>query len=460
MIYYAPMKQLLERLHAKLGDFWWYSLTLFVASRAADVLNVFVGLYLVPKYVGTKELGAVLPLMSFAGCLAFPMTAFATVFAKEINRLATENDFGKLKTLLRGVFWAAAAFLALAVLVSHFALPHFLERIRVVKGSLGLLIIATSFVGCTAPIYANALQSLKRFGALSVINLLGAPIRACTMLVTMPFRALAGYFTGQAAPSVFTIAAAIVSLRRELAVKAEEYWTSETIRRFTMLFIGVLAYQGSTALASVIEPTVIRQRLPEVESAAYYMVTRFTDITTFLSGTLLITLFPHTAELAQRGLSTRNYVIKSSCAVAVFNAALAVFFAVFGAKIMGLLPDGGQYAGYSMAIPAIICVNTLTSVTGFHTATEVSAARFGFLKWWIPLALLYPAFMLFVTGYGYFEPYLPETVSKAVKAVNITSIYGMIVWGAVIAVIRMGFTLLDLARQDRAAAAQPNPATV
>ena len=30
------MTALLNRLHAKLGDFWWYSLMLFCAARAAD----------------------------------------------------------------------------------------------------------------------------------------------------------------------------------------------------------------------------------------------------------------------------------------------------------------------------------------------------------------------------------------------------------------------------------------
>ena len=33
------MTALLQRLHARLGDFWWYSLMLFVACRAADVWN-------------------------------------------------------------------------------------------------------------------------------------------------------------------------------------------------------------------------------------------------------------------------------------------------------------------------------------------------------------------------------------------------------------------------------------
>ena len=40
---------MLNRLHARLGDFWWYSLMLFCACRAADLLNAFVGLWLVPN---------------------------------------------------------------------------------------------------------------------------------------------------------------------------------------------------------------------------------------------------------------------------------------------------------------------------------------------------------------------------------------------------------------------------
>ena len=31
------MRQMLQNLHAKLGDFWWYSLMLFCACRAAGV---------------------------------------------------------------------------------------------------------------------------------------------------------------------------------------------------------------------------------------------------------------------------------------------------------------------------------------------------------------------------------------------------------------------------------------
>ena len=55
------LSDFLKKLRTRLGDFWWYSLMLFCAQRSADAMNVFVGLYLVPKYVGPAELGAVMP---------------------------------------------------------------------------------------------------------------------------------------------------------------------------------------------------------------------------------------------------------------------------------------------------------------------------------------------------------------------------------------------------------------
>ena len=228
--------KLFDRLHARLGDFWWYSLMLFCACRAADLLNAFVGLWLVPKYVDPSELGAVMPLTQFANFLAIPIAAFANTFRNELTRLSIGKEFGKLKTLMRGVFAAAAVFLFVAIIVARFTLPLFLERIRIVEGSLGLVIIAASFVSAVAPIYSNALQALKKFKAQSILSVVGAPVRLIAMLIAMPFRAITGYFVGQAAVPAFNIAASVISLRKELAVKAEPYWSKESTKKFTKLF--------------------------------------------------------------------------------------------------------------------------------------------------------------------------------------------------------------------------------
>ena len=419
---------MLKRLHDRLGDFWWYSLMLFCACRAADLLNAFVGLWLVPKYVDPSELGAVQPLTQFANFLAIPVAAFANTFRNELTRLSLGKEYGKLKTLMRGVFAATAVFLFLAIVVARFLLPAFLERIRIVEGSLGIVIIAASFLGATSPIYSNAIQALKKFKAQSVISIACAPVRLIVMLITMPFRALTGYFVGQASGPAFSIAASVIALRKELSVKAEPYWTREISCRFTKMFVIFLVTGGIGGFFLLVEATVLRQRLPDLDSAGYYIATRFSEIATFLSATLTFTIFPFTAEKAARGEDTRPLVMKSVLANASFCLALAMPFFLFGKTILVMLPHGLQYCDYWWAIPWAIGISFLTSIIGFYVTTEFSANRFGFLKWYLPFDFAYPIVLLLVTGYGYFSIFIPTSWSAFLNTHNIYSLDTMLWW--------------------------------
>ena len=443
------MKALLDRLHARLGDFWWYSLMLFCAMRAADALNVFVGLWLVPKYVEPAELGAVMPLTQFANFLAIPIAVFASTFRNELTSLAVKGKFGQMKTLMRGVFIATAIFLFLAIVICRFVLPAYLERIRVAEGSLGIVILISSFFGTVSPIYSNALQSLKKFKANSLISLIGAPVRLLTMLVTMPLRALTGYFVGQTAPSAFGIIGSVIALRKELSVPAEPYWNREIVRRFGRLFLIFGISTVASGISSLVESTILRQRLPELDSAAYYMVTRFSDIANFLATAIGFTLFPFTAELAAKGKDTRPLVLKASAAVLISNAALAAFFWIFGEPILAFLPHGKDYASFWWAIPWIIAITSITLFSSFYGATEASAFRFGYMKWMIPMTLLYPAALLFVTGYGYFTAYLPASWTNFLATHNITSLSSMLWWMTAIAVLKALGCALAMLRQKQ-----------
>ena len=443
------MTTLLQRLHARLGDFWWYSLMLFCAMRAADALNVFVGLWLVPKYVEPSELGAVMPLTQFANFLAIPIAVFASTFRNELTSLAVRGKFGQMKTLMRGVFIATAIFLFLAIVICRFVLPAYLERIRVAEGSLGIVILISSFFATVSPIYSNALQSLKKFKANSLISLIGAPVRLLTMLVTMPLRALTGYFVGQTAPSAFGIIGSVIALRKELSVPAEPYWNREIVRRFGRLFLIFGISTVASGISSLVESTILRQRLPELDSAAYYMVTRFSDIANFLATAIGFTLFPFTAELAAKGKDTRPLVLKASAAVLISNAALAAFFWIFGEPILAFLPHGKDYASFWWAIPWIIAITSITLFSSFYGATEASAFRFGYMKWMIPMTLLYPAALLFVTGYGYFTAYLPASWTNFLATHNIASLSSMLWWMTAIAVLKALGCALAMLRQKQ-----------
>ena len=436
---------LLSRLHARLGDFWWYSLMLFCACRAADLLNAVVGLYLVPKYVDPTELGAVQPLTQFANFLAIPVAAFANTFRNELTRLSINKEFGKLKTLMRGVFIATAIFLFLAIIIARFLLPAFLERIRIAEGSLGLVIIAASFVSAVAPIYGNALQALKKFKAQSILSIVGAPVRLIAMLVAMPFRAITGYFVGQAAVPVFNIAASVVALRKELSVNAEPYWDRVITKRFAKIFAVFLVSGGMGAFYLLVEATVLRQRLPDLDSAGYYMASRFSEIANFLATTLAFTMFPFAAEKAAKGEDTRPLVVKSVLANACFCVVLALPFFFVGREILALLPHGGQYCAYWWATPWAIGISFLTSIIGFYVTTEFSANRFGFLKWYLPLDFAYPTALLFVTGHGYFSGFIPASWSSFLNTHNIYSLDTMLWWMTAINMLRAACCLGALA---------------
>lgn len=401
---------------------------LFLAMRAADCLNVFVGLWLVPKYVEPSELGAVMPLTQFANFLAIPIAVFASTFRNELTSLAVNRKFGQMKTLMRGVFIATAIFLFLAIIICRLVLPAFLERIRIAEGSLGIVILVSSFVSTVSPIYTNALQSLKKFKANSLISLIGAPVRLLTMLVTMPLRALTGYFVGQTAPAAFSIIGSIIALRKELSVPAEPYWNRDIVKRFGRLFVIFGIWSGSFAFANLVEATVLRQRLPEIDSAAYYMVTRFSDIAGFLATALAFTIFPYAADLAAKGKDRRPLVIKTSLVIIGSNAILATFFWIFGERILLWLPHGETYAQYWWAIPWMTVIPTLMWLSSLYTTSEIAAFKYGFLKWMVPVILIYPVSLLFVTGHGYFDPYLPASWTAFLNAHNICSLKTMLAW--------------------------------
>ena len=440
------MRALLQRLHARMGDFWWYSLMLFCACRAADLLNAFVGLWLVPKYVDPSELGALTPLMNFANFLALPATAFAVTFRNEVSRLSIGKDFGKLKTLIRGVFITTAIFLFIAILASRFLLPLFLERIRIVEGALGFIIIVMAFISAIAPIYTNALQALKKFREQAILNIVSAPIRLVTMLITMPFRATTGYFAGQASAPASTIVGSIFSLRKELSVRAEPYWHRDTVLRFAKIFTIILISGTAGGFSMLVESTVLRQRLPDLDSAGYYMATRFSDISTFLYCTLAFTIFPFTADMAAKGKDMRPLLIKAAAATIGFSALVVLPFVFFGKSILEFLPHGDQYAAYWWAIPWQIGISALISLVGLYTTAEVSANRFRFIVWMAPLDIIYPTLMFLVTGHGYFTDIIPASWTTFLTSHNIRSLDTMLLWMTSFYSIKVLGCLLTMAK--------------
>ena len=55
--------------------------------------------------------------------------------------------------------------------------------------------------------------------------------------------------------------------------------------------------------------------------------------------------------------------------------------------------------------------NRKTSLS-FYTTAEVSAQRFGFLKWLVPLELTCPVVLLLMTDHGYLAGIIPASMDR------------------------------------------------
>ena len=114
--------KLLRNIKARLGEFWWYSLLVFLACRSGDVIQAFIGLWLVPAKVSPDELGAVLPLQQFASVVALPLCILLAPLSRFLSIYAARGEYGKVKRLLQTAFYMAGLIAVVLFLAARFIL--------------------------------------------------------------------------------------------------------------------------------------------------------------------------------------------------------------------------------------------------------------------------------------------------------------------------------------------------
>lgn len=415
----STMKAMLCKIHERCGDLWWYAALLFVAQRFGDAINMFVGMWLVPKYVPQEELGAVLPLMNFVGFIGLPLALITTPFLKFITVFADKGEFGKAKSFVRDVFVGVAIFSCFSMLIASLVLPFMFERLRIENGSLGLLMVAVCLLGAIATLFGNMMQGFKMYSLSVWTFALSAPFRMLIMLVLMPFRPLSGYVAGQTAGPIVNILGAWTVFRRQLGktVKFEPYWKEygAAIISYTLPFI---LWTVTTTVSSTVDSLVIRQRLPEFESAGYYIITRFSDIAAYLGTAFGAFVFPMVASKQSTDRESLKVLLHSIIGSAVVGFFYSLVLAFLGDDILELNCLWRPYSRLS-GLMALWSVNTtLWSVGICLTTYEMAQGRFRFLWYAIPLVAAKAFFLYAVTGCTHLEGVLPRFILSVISEFN------------------------------------------
>ena len=422
------MISMMSRLRARCGDFWWYSMLLFIACRSGDAVQAFIGLWLVPHYVPQSELGAALPALQLGGVFGLPLTILAIPFARWLALYAARQEFGKVKRLLQLAFYAVGCTFVASLLVARFVLPHFFERLRIADGSLGFLIIVAGLIGPFSVVFNNALLGLKRFGVMALINGIGAPVRLVVMLVAMPFRALSGYMVGQIAAPAVAIGISCVSVRKELggAVKSVALGRQD-VRAMVGYTMPVAVNCLVASLMGMWLSVLFRQRLPEVESAAFYIISRLGEISTYVGMSMTSVVFPLAAEAREKGNEGCGLLLRLLGGTLLAGLGVTAFFACGGKLLLGLVPLWRDYVAYWPLLAVYALRLALTSTCSAFSTYEIAAGRFSFLWYWIPLTLVETGALAILTGYGALGDVLPAGVAERISELNAGRL-GFFVW--------------------------------
>ena len=413
---------MLRKLHDKIGDLWWYSAMIFIACRSGDLIQAFIGLWLVPRYICKEELGAVIPLQQITSLFAIPLSIIAIVFAKFINTYATRGEYGKVKGFIRDVLIAASSVFLICIVTAHFIVPHFYERLRIVSGSLTLLILASSFTGSISQLFMNALQGLKQFNVITIVNLVSAPIRLLTLLIAMPFRALSGYILGQTTPPATTsIVAAFTIYKRLRPIPIDKTWRRDIPAMLRYLW-PVAIYTAFGTLFATVSATIYRQRLPEIESAAYYLISRFAEIAGYVGFSMMVVLFPIAAEAHEKGKEDTTPLYYTIIAIGTTSIGLSLIFAFTGPLLFNLSETWRIYTPYVNLLPWTTLIMGAGATIGAITSYEMACRRFAAPFFITIFSFFITLILASFTGWEFYRGLLPDNIVDWMANHNLTDL--------------------------------------
>ena len=385
--------------------FWRNTIGVFIALRVADLLNAITGLYVIPLHLPMEVLGAVLPLMQVGAVLAIPVSVFTLTFTRHLCAYAVAGDSVRTRGLLRDALVATLMTLCGALLLAALLMPWICSILRVPYSAAGYLAVGYGLLAAFTPMAWSALQALRRFGTLSIGTLIGAPIRLIAMILLLPLCGLSGYFIGQSLPPLILLGAAWITLApllRQSRTAPLMAWRNDLkpmLRYAGFITLGVLA----AALQGAVITFVIRHRLSDDASGAYYLISRFAEIATYCGTTLATVLFPFAVEAHVRGLSSNRFHGGVTLCLLLLGGVLAACLYWGLPPLLAHLPGPSPYLGYEGAAAYLTLITTLNAASTLHFTHTAARDRFTYLTFVLPLTLILSATLYFLPSPTLFQ---------------------------------------------------------
>lgn len=408
------MREFLHRLRTHSGGIWWYTLLSFVIARMGEVVNFYIGVVLVPKYIPASDLGAVTPLMTIGSFFAFPIAILLIPVGKFLSVFAARGENGKVKALLLDSLYVIAAFSLVVILWLYVSRDAILLRMHVTDRRIIIPVAAFALLSCAEPIISTAQKALKCFRSMIVAGFVAPYVRLVFMLLLLAPLGVFGYLSAQLAMTLWGIACAAVALFMVLRRCGGRASYRADVRDMVAYSLPLLALAIAGRVTGPAEAFVMRHRLPEEVTAGYYFSTMFGAIPGYATSALLAFFWPIVSEKYEKGERTSRLLAQSM----VFNLAVGVAALIATAAVVPYVfrlpgPWSG-YTGYAKYVAPAGLITLLGTIQGTYTAHESACRRFAYVWYSVPIGLLEAAVLYGLPAIGHGMPYVPAAIVSVV----------------------------------------------
>ena len=409
---------LAHRVKQRIGPLWWYGALNFGFNKLGDLINLYVGVFLVPALITPEDLGAIVPFRMIIALAGLPMVQFTTVALKFINAFHVDEDKGLIRKLLRDLSVAALLLSAIAWLIL-WGLKDFIQlRMKVADVAIFWILAATAILTFWQPIVGVVTQGVMRFRELILSSVVRPLVYLVLILVLLkPLRFL-GYLTASLGASVAVLAYLGWTVREYLhpRLAAASYREHLPEMRRYLLNAGTVALL--MAVAALVEPWTIRNFAPMQDSAGFYMAFVFGQIPGYLAAAFLPFLFPLMSERVERGQSAQGLLLQALGVTLLAGAAVIVVFAAGAGPLFRLRASWRVYLDYAPYVWRLGVISMLDGLIATFLAHENAHGRFAYVKVFLPILAIEIVGIYCLMGWDFFRPHLPAAAWQAVNQIT------------------------------------------
>ncbi len=402
------MIALKQKIKAWLGPLWWYSVVMFCIQRIGDVINIYTGLWLVPKWISSNELGAVLPLGQIGGLLGLPLAILLTPFTKFLSTFCAKDELGKVKAFLYDTLLLTGLSALVIAAYTWLSAPFVFERLRIRGSVLVWVLCGVAITSAFMPVLNSSLQGLKRFRCMGIVGLTSAPVRLLALLLLLPCAGFLGFFTAQFLSNAVAMGVSFLGLRKIMSREIHRVSYRCHLREMLRYTLPVALIMGVTSFSGTVQFFIIRQRLPDIESAAFYFCSRFSEMPNVLWSAIAVVFFPIVSEAFEKGKNTRRILMQVLGLTVLGGSVVAIGLGSVIDWLFGFVMRWNSYRPYAHLVVWMALTSVFRVAFACFSNHEMACRRFTFIYYSVPIALFESVLLVSLTGYGFFEPYLPK----------------------------------------------------